>query len=172
MCLNIRMSFAAFRELCEACYVSREQVEMKYSAHPTKPWSSCSDDYSEDIQRSDAANFMNAVFGDDVELNLPELSIRINALQRRMTGTTGPIWNTIGNIRVAIARNAADSFRKYMEVLPESPELDGEDIRRNGKPSPYGGMDFPRVVRKPDGSSVTETHPADYEAAAMMYERD
>jgi len=85
----------------------------------------------------------------------------------------GPIWSTIGNIRAATAKAAADSFRRYKDLLPEPPQLDAEEIRTGGKPSPYGNMRFPNFVEKPEGGFAVEGNiPADHEAVSMMYNGD
>lgn len=168
------MSFVEFQELCGACYVSREDVEAKYNANPHEPWSSGSDDYSDTVRQADAASFLSEIFTED-ELDLSNLSARINKYRQRLIDNKvqGPIWSTIGNIRAAAARAAAEAFRKYVEVLPEPPGFDAEEIRKSGKPSPYRDMQMPVLETKPGGDIVMkgERH-ADYQAAAEMYDRD
>ncbi len=169
------MSYAQFQELCEACYVTKEALEDKYNADPTHPWSPGTGDYTPDLRQRDAGNFLNEVFGEDDELDLSELSLRIKAYRERMQSEhpKGPIWSTIGNIRVATSKAAADALRLYMDVLSEAPELTLEEIRTQGKPTPYGEMRFATFVKKLDGSITPDgAHPADYEAAGTMYDGD
>lgn len=166
------MNYEKFQELCEACYVAREVVEEIYGASPDKPWSS-GNDYAEDNRVTDATHFFNEVFGVDGELDMTQLSSRVATYRERLQneGIKGGIWATIGNIRTAIAKAAAKTFIAYLEVLPDQPQLDAEQIREQGKPSPYGNMQFPNFVQKPDGGFTMEgTHPADHEAAEMMYD--
>jgi hypothetical protein len=168
------MSFAAFLELCGACYVSREDVEVIYNANPNNPWSSGSDDYTNHFRQIDATNFLNDIFMKD-ELDLFELSERINAYRQKLIDkkVEGPIWSTIGNIRSAAARAAAESFRKYVRVLPDPLELSAEDIRSSGKPSPYRNMQIPVFDFKPEGGLIKKNKQhADYQAAVEMYHGD
>lgn len=170
------MSHSTFKELCEACYVTREDIEAMYMQNPTEPWS-VEDTYTEDDRKADAESFLDTVFGSEGELNLPQLSQRMEETRRRMMEKTltSSIWGTIGNIQSAIARTAANAFREYMQILPDAPLLSLEQLRKEGKPSPYReDMQFPNFVEKPDGSVGFDgtTHSADEAAAGMMYAGD
>lgn len=167
------MSYREFQGLCEACFVTRSDVEETYEAHPHGPWSSDSDDYTNDKREEDTEHFLNAIFGAEGELDLQQLSTRIAARQQRLISENakGGIWATIGNIRTAIAKVASTAFCRYLELLPDPPRLDIEEIRNQGKPSPYGDMEFPTFVKKKGGGITRKgNHPADHEAAAAMYD--
>lgn len=167
------MSFAAFQELCGACYVSRGDVEEIYNANPHEPLSG-RDDYTDAAQRTDAATFLNAIFTEG-ELDIAKLCANINKYRQRLIEEEvhGSMWATIGNIRSAVAKAAAKAFRTYAEVLPEQPTLEAEEIRMGGKPSPYRDMQMPFFEIKPGGGVKKKgKRHADYQAAAEMYDGD
>tara|TARA_Y100000310_G_C20397027_1_gene675584 strand:+ start:186 stop:749 length:564 start_codon:yes stop_codon:yes gene_type:complete len=165
------MSYSRFQEISGACYVSRTDIEEKYKANPTEPWSVDGKEYNKERRESDASSFLDDLFLDENELDLEQISSGISKYREKMRDVRGPIWSTIGNVKVAVAKAASDSFAQYHFVLPEEPEIDFDVVRDEGKPSPYGDMTFPNFVEKPgEGFIVDGYHPADYQAAAQMYE--
>ena len=165
------MSYSTFQELCGACYISRRDIEEEYNTNMNKPWFSRDFDYTEDKRSNDVNKFLDELFQNDKELDLEQLSSGISRFKEKIKEVRGPIWSTIGNVSAAIARAASESFKKYCELLPERPDIDLEEILKQIKPSPYGNMQFPNFIEKPDGGFATKgTHPADYEAICMMYD--
>ena len=136
------MNYQRFRELCEACYISRVDVKEEYDINPTKPWSSSSRDYTNDKRENDAKKFLDDLFSECDELSINELSNNIFNLKKRLDKEyrKGPLRSIVGNICVAVAKSASNSFNKYLELLSE--ELDIDELWKNGKPSPYGNMQF------------------------------
>lgn len=168
------MSFSKFQELCDACYVTRTDLETEFDAHPRSPWV-YRDEYADETLQADAESLMENIFRDETELDLRSLSERINAYHQDIVvrGGYGPVFATIGNIRASAARAASDAFRKYLDVLPDPPVFNPEDLRFNGKASPYGDMQFQTHIQNTvDGGWTVDTHHADYEAACMMYRGD
>lgn len=171
------MMFQKFQDLCEACYVTKESAVLVYESNPLKPWSSLgAKGYTDELREQDSGNFFNEIFREDEELDLQQLSQRISVSLKRLAEEKkeGGIWATVKNIRCAIVRAASESFRRYTQLLPDVPKLDPETLRTSGKPSPYGNMQFSKFVENPEGrfTPTEETHHADYEAAAMMYNGD
>jgi len=160
------MNYQRFIELCKYCYVSRKDVEYEYNLSPNNPWSSINrPEYTNSKRENNAKEILDKLFQEE-ELSIEDLSINIyiekNNLKRLFKND--PIWSTFGNIKVAIAKSYANCFIKNLEVLSE--ELDIEEIRKNGKTSPYGNMKFP-IIDKNLNEELEES--ADYTSADMMY---
>ncbi len=173
------MEYDLFQEICAALYITRTAVAEEYESNIGNPWSVDYDSLERERER-DAGTLLDFLFENNEEINLEQITGRIKGYKEKLKKVRGPVWGTIGNTSVAISQVAATKFEEYLALLPEQDfnledlekirEQGREKITQQGKRPPYGNMDFPNFVEKPEGGFTTEgTHPADHEAAAMMY---
>jgi hypothetical protein len=163
------MRFAEFQKLVSELSLARETVEATYQKDPLNPWSYREGAYPENLRVLDAHNILDSVFFEDRELDVDELSLRLNDVRQDFIDKKreGEIWSTMGNLRVSIAIAAAEEFQNRMNLSNlESDTTVGEIIGCLPE-SPYNGLMFPSRESGEDGEIRARS--ADEVAAVEIY---